>query len=105
MCRVAVVRFTLPLVAEVHGLALGRAGPEIAHRLVERILDSGRVEIVATGPARLRDAVDLLRARPGRRISITDAVSFLVMRRRGLSRAFTLDADFAAEGFEVPPPA
>jgi predicted nucleic acid-binding protein len=28
-------------------------------------------------------------------------VSFLVMRRHGIRRAFTFDLDFAAEGFEV----
>jgi predicted nucleic acid-binding protein len=30
-------------------------------------------------------------------------VSFVLMRELAISRAFTLDADFAAEGFEVLP--
>jgi predicted nucleic acid-binding protein len=40
----------------------------------------------------------------GRRtVSFVDWTSFLVMRRGGIRRAFTFDADFAAEGFEVLP--
>jgi predicted nucleic acid-binding protein len=35
-----------------------------------------------------------------RRLSLVDCVSFEVMRARGIARAFTFDADFAAAGFE-----
>jgi predicted nucleic acid-binding protein len=38
-----------------------------------------------------------------RKVSLVDWTSFLVMRRRGISTAFALDSDFAAEGFEVIP--
>lgn len=39
----------------------------------------------------------------GRRVSLVDWTSFLVMRRRGITTAFAFDADFAAEGFQVTP--
>lgn len=36
-------------------------------------------------------------------LSLVDCVSFEVMRRRDVTRAFALDADFADQGFEVTP--
>lgn len=40
----------------------------------------------------------------GRRdLSLVDCASFLVMRRRGLTRAFAFDADFEEQGFETVP--
>jgi predicted nucleic acid-binding protein len=38
-----------------------------------------------------------------RELSLVDCVSFEIMRRRDVSRAFTLDADFAKQGFNVTP--
>ena len=47
--------------------------------------------------------MDLLAERPGRRYSLADAASFVVMRDLGATAALTLDADFGAEGFEIIP--
>lgn len=91
------------VLAELHGLALGRLGPEVALGLVDRLTASTRLELVATGPDVLRSAIDFLRDRPTRRISLVDAASFLVMRERGIDTALALDADFAAEGFATLP--
>ncbi len=41
--------------------------------------------------------------RPGKTYSFADCTSFVLMRRLGITRAATLDADFAREGFEVLP--
>lgn len=41
---------------------------------------------------------ELVRAR-SRKVSLVDHVSFLVMRRRGLTTAFAFDDDFVAAGF------
>lgn len=38
-----------------------------------------------------------------RDLSLVDCVSFEVMRRRSVTRAFALDADFSAQGFTVLP--
>ena len=38
-----------------------------------------------------------------RELSLVDCVSFEIMRRRDISKAFTLDADFAKQGFGVTP--
>jgi predicted nucleic acid-binding protein len=64
---------------------------------------SPRVRVVATGPRAIRVGLEFLRARPDRRISLVDALSFATMRSLGITTAFTLDSDFAAEGFALLP--
>jgi predicted nucleic acid-binding protein len=91
------------ILAELHGLALGRVGPAPALELIDRVVGSGRVELVAVGLESVHEAIALLRARPGRRLSLIDATSFVVMRSAAIETAFTLDADFAAEGFTTLP--
>jgi predicted nucleic acid-binding protein len=91
------------IVAELHALSLARVHPSFGLDLVDRLLTSDRIEIVAAGLERMAAAADLLRQRPGRAYSLADAVSFVLMRELAISRAFSLDADFAAEGFEVVP--
>lgn len=91
------------IVAELHALSLARVHPRFGLDLIDRLLTSGRIEIVAAGIERMAAAAELLRERPGRAYSLTDAVSFVLMRELAISHAFTLDADFADEGFEVVP--
>ena len=91
------------VLGELHALALSRVGPGHAATLVERLGASARIMAVAADAALREQGLTLLRARPGRRYSLTDATSFVVMRQMGLDTAFTLDADFAAEGFAVVP--
>ncbi len=91
------------VVGELHGLTLGRHGPAIALTTTRRIIESPRVEIIATGPSWLEAGLEFLSTRPGRRISLADAVSMLLMRARGIDTAFTLDDDFRAEGFTLLP--
>jgi predicted nucleic acid-binding protein len=91
------------VLSEFHGLALGRLGPAIAFDAVDRLVASPRVALVATGPGAIRTALDFLRERPGRRLSLVDALSFGAMRDLELDSALTLDADFAAEGFRMRP--
>ena len=38
-----------------------------------------------------------------RELSLVDCVSFEIMRRRDIAKAFALDADFAKQGFSVAP--
>ncbi len=91
------------VVAELHVLALRRSTPSAALELVDRLLASDRIEVLASSGERMALAVDLLRSRPGRPYSLADAVAFVVMRETGIRRAITLDGDFEAEGFEVTP--
>ena len=50
-------------------------------------------------------AREALPAAGRRSVSLVDWTSFLVMRRHGVRRAFTIDPGFAIEGFEVVPAA
>ena len=91
------------VVAEVHALATARVGPHRAMRLLEGVTRAGRIDIVPVDAALRGAAIEFLRSRPGRPYSLADAVSFVVMRDRGATWAFTLDADFRAEGFSLIP--
>lgn len=46
-----------------------------------------------------RAALELLGVRPDKSYSLCDAVSFILMRRNGISEALTTDRHFAQEGF------
>jgi predicted nucleic acid-binding protein len=48
-------------------------------------------------------AVDLFAKFADQRVSFTDCVSFILMRRHRLAQAFTFDRHFADAGFEVMP--
>jgi predicted nucleic acid-binding protein len=49
-------------------------------------------------------AVDLFAKFADQRVSFTDCVSFVLMRRHQLERAFTFDRHFADAGFDLAPP-
>lgn len=68
-----------------------------------RLLASPSVELVHVGEGLFRQAFDLLRERPDKRYSLTDCVSFVVMRERGIPVAFAFDRHFAQEGFASEP--
>ena len=48
-----------------------------------------------------QEAVDMLRRRGRRGLSLVDCMSFLVMRKLGVRQAFAFDSDFEREGFQL----
>lgn len=74
-----------------------------AVELGEALLTSPSVETLHVGEALLRRGLDLLGQRPDKRYSLTDCVSFVVMRERGMSVAFAFDRHFEQEGFVIEP--
>ena len=68
-----------------------------------RLLGSPSVELVRVDDALFRASFDLLQRRPDKRYSLTDCVSFVLMRERGISVALTLDRHFEQEGFVMEP--
>ena len=62
-------------------------------------LDDPDVEIVWVDKALHRAALDLLQGRLDKTYSLCDAVSFLLMRKWGVSEALTTDQHFEQEGF------
>lgn len=75
----------------------------LSHNLViefsQRALDDNDIEVVWVDEQLHRDAVRLLQMRQDKGYSICDAVSFVLMRQRGIPDALTTDKHFVQEGF------
>ena len=80
--------------AHVRGVPRGRA-----LAVVTDLLDNPDVRTVWVDEALHREAVALLLARPDKTYSLCDAVSFVLMRRYGITDAPTTDHHFEQEGF------
>lgn len=92
-----------PLVlAELHGHFIRRASPPQARRVLDGLLSDPRFEWVDC-PARLiRAATDRwLAGFADQRFSLTDAVTFELMREQRLTHAFAFDQDFVTAGYEL----
>lgn len=63
------------------------------------LLDNPAIEVVWVEEALHRQALDLLQARLDKTYSLCDAVSFILMRERGITEALTTDKHFVQEGF------
>lgn len=89
------------VLVETSALIQRRLGIGVLRRFIDGLLPLVEVTWVDTGlHAEAREA---LLAAGRREVSLVDWTSFLVMRRHGVQQAFTFDADFAAQGFEVLP--
>jgi len=64
-----------------------------------RVLQDAEIEIIWVDEALHARAVELLQARQDKTYSLCDAVSFVLMRERGITDALTTDKHFAQEGF------
>ena len=102
LARPAGLLTTGSLLAETHALVLSRVGPAAARSLLERLTASPRIEVVPVDAGLRGAALSFLVNRPDRTYSLADAISFVVMWQRSMGTVFTLDADFAAEGFTEP---
>lgn len=74
-----------------------------AVKVGKRLLASSSIELVHVDEYLFQNAFDLLERRPDKRYSLTDCVSFVVMRERGMSVAFAFDGHFDQEGFTREP--
>lgn len=94
---------TTPLVAaEMHVLLLRWRGPKAAAFFLDTVFESGTHE-VADLDADLFDAAlsRWIRKFADKPVSLTDAVSFEVMRRERITQALTFDRHFRDAGFEI----
>ncbi|MCG3144539.1 MAG: tRNA(fMet)-specific endonuclease VapC [Gammaproteobacteria bacterium] len=66
---------------------------------VRSLLGNPLVEIVWSDDSLYERALTLLEARLDKTYSLCDAVSFVLMRERGLTEALTTDRHFEQEGF------
>lgn len=70
-----------------------------AVKVGRRLLESPSVELVHVDEGLFHRAFKLFEERQDKGYSLTDCVSFVVMRDRGLTRAFAFDRHFEQEGF------
>jgi predicted nucleic acid-binding protein len=75
------------------------AGGAFAAERARSILESERLAILRPGLAEEHEAVPLLEKYADQRVSFTDCVSFVLMRRHGIERAFSFDRHFGGAGF------
>ena len=97
-----IVTTQMALVETLASQAGSGAGARLAAtRLVERLVQSSRVEIIPQTDAQFQAAYEHERyaARPDQRWSLTDCASFIVMEERGISEALAYDRDFEQAGF------
>jgi len=67
------------------------------------ILASAALSVLRAGSEEESEAVDLFEKYADQRVSYTDCVSFVLMRRHGIERAFTFDRHFEAAGLRIWP--
>jgi predicted nucleic acid-binding protein len=101
-------RFGAPLTTdyvldETFTLLRLRWGVGPVRRLAELLRRSPTVRRVRIGEASFEASLDLMLSHGDKKWSFTDCSSFVTMREAGVTRAFTLDHNFAEAGFEVLP--
>lgn len=89
--------------AETLTLLRRRAGWQASRDVGKAMLDSGAIEIAGLDDEQLEAAFREFARNGDPTLSLCDAASFVVMRERGVRRAFTFDAHFADAGFELVP--
>jgi predicted nucleic acid-binding protein len=88
------------ILAELVALALiRRLRRDTVISYVLELLANDYVEIVWVDEKLHRQAIDLLLARPDKTYSLCDAVSFILMRQKGIREALTTDKHFEQEEF------
>lgn len=96
--------FTSNFVLDETFTLLGRrASYTFAAARARALLASTALTILRPDATDEASAADLFAKFADQKVSFTDCVSFALMRRHGLSRAFTFDRHFADAGFEVLP--
>lgn len=101
--RAGVVTTNL-VVAEMHAMLLRRRGTADATSFLERLYADSSHEVIFVDRELERAAIDhWLRRYREAAFSLADAVSFEVMRQRGIRTALALDGHFRTAGFETLP--
>ena len=87
------------VVAESHALLLRRVGIPAARAFVRRVRQPPNVIVESTERLETLAVDEWLERFADQDSSLTDAVSFAVMRERGIGEALTLDHHFMVAGF------
>ncbi|MDT7603406.1 MAG: uncharacterized protein QOF61_1403 [Acidobacteriota bacterium] len=83
------------------GNALARSFKYQASEIIEDFLTSDEVEIMNLDATLFQTAFEMYRAHQDKAWGMTDCLSFIVMRERGIVDALTNDKDFRQAGFNA----
>jgi predicted nucleic acid-binding protein len=89
------------VVAEAYIILRKALGHAAASTFLESIRSSPRIEKVQSTEELEIEAEDILRRYSDQAFSYTDAVSFALMRQRGIDAAFAFDKHFSIAGFSM----
>lgn len=78
-----------------------QAWRSIGIALVDYLLTAGDVRVVRVNEDLFRESWRLYSSRADKEWSLTDCVSFVVMRREKIREAFTCDRHFEQAGFQI----
>lgn len=93
---------TTLVAAEMQALLLRWRGPKAATYFLETVFESGVHQVAHTDDELVGAALARwIRPFADKPISLTDAVSFEVMRRERIARALAFDRHFADAGYQV----
>lgn len=95
---------TTYIVAELHVLLVSRGNRHIARRALEELAHSQRTTTVRPEFDDEQRAREIIDRYVDKDFSLTDATSFAVMERLGITHAFTFDHHFTQYGWIVLPP-
>jgi uncharacterized protein len=94
--------FTTNFVVDEAITLLGRsAGHSFAAERARALYDSSVLTILRPTDVDEKASLTLFEKLADQRVSFTDCVSFALMKRQGLRRAFTFDRHFTGAGFEI----
>ena len=97
-----IVTSEMVLVEFLNGVArLGNAVRLQAADTRQRLSANPNIDVVPQTSAQLAAATRLYADRPDQRWSVTDCASFLIMERRGITKALAYDRDFVQAGFRA----
>lgn len=91
------------VISEVYVIMRRALGHRLAISFLERVKASPRIERVFSTEDLEEEAVSILRQYSDQDFSLTDAVSFALMKSRAISTAFAFDEHFSTAGFVVIP--
>ena len=87
------------VVAETYILLRLDCGPDAALGWWERVCSSLKVKVIYADPAITGEAIKILRKFYDQPFSLTDAVSFALMKKMKVTDAFAFDVHFTIAGF------
>jgi uncharacterized protein len=87
--------------AETHALILNRLGHHLADRFLEQLRQSPATTLIRITEQDEERALVLIARYRDKDFSITDATSFVVMERLGITHAVSFDSDFRQYGVIV----